>query len=258
MSRTEVIGEDVAVSAHALSKRYRLGNLYSLSRTLATLTRRPVSTASNFDALKGLDFTVRRGETVGIVGTNGAGKSTLLQLLAGSTLPTGGELRVRGRVLPLLAVGLGFHPDLTGRENVLLFGAAVGVPLKEIHARMDDVIEFSGVGVHIDTPVKRFSSGMSSRLSVAVAVQFPADIYIFDEVLAVVDAEFQERCLDEIHRLHQLGRTVFFVSHHREQVEAICERVLWLEKGTIHEFGPSHDVLEAYHRAHHHEHHQPA
>jgi ABC-type polysaccharide/polyol phosphate transport system ATPase subunit len=247
------LAEDIALRADGLSKRYTLGNLQSLSRTLALLTRRPQRDGGQaFDALSDVNFSVCRGESIGIIGSNGAGKSTLLQILAGTIVPSGGSLTVRGRVLPLLAVGLGFHPDLTGRENVMLFGTTVGLPLSEIRERMDDVIEFSGVGVHIDTPIKRFSSGMTSRLSVAIAVQFPADVYIFDEVLAVVDAEFQDRCLEEIHRLHSQGRTVFFVSHHREQVASVCDRVLWLDQGRVREFGESAAVLDAYQEAHHH------
>jgi len=199
-----------------------------------------------------VNFEVYRGETVGLVGTNGSGKSTLLQILAGTTLPTGGELVVRGSVLPLLAVGLAFHPDLTGRENVMLFGVSTGIPLKIIRERMDDVVDFAGVGQHIDTPVKRFSSGMMSRLSVAIAVQFPADIYIFDEVLAVVDAEFQDRCLEVIKGMHAAGRTVFFVSHNRSQVEAVCNRVMWLDRGEIRDFAGTTRVLDAYDAEHHH------
>jgi lipopolysaccharide transport system ATP-binding protein len=247
------LADDIALRADGLSKRYTLGNLQSLSRTLAVITHRPQRDGGQaFDALSDVNFSVQRGESIGIIGANGAGKSTLLQILAGTIVPTAGTLTVRGRVLPLLAVGLGFHPDLTGRENVMLFGTTVGLSLTEIRERMDDVIEFSGVGIHIDTPIKRFSSGMTSRLSVAIAVQFPADVYVFDEVLAVVDAEFEERCLEEIRRLHSQGRTVFFVSHHREQVASVCDRVLWLDQGRVREFGESAAVLDAYREAHHH------
>ena len=132
-----------------------------------------------------MDFTVRRGEAIGVVGTNGSGKSTLLQLIVGTTLPTEGVMRVYGRVLPLLAVGMGFHIELTGRENVRLFAASLGLPRRTVEARMDAVTHFAELERHMDTPVKRFSSGMTSRLSFAIAVQFPADIYIFDEVLAM-------------------------------------------------------------------------
>lgn len=202
------------------------------------------------EVLGGLDFTIFRGEAFGIVGTNGCGKSTLLQLLAGTTLPTGGQMEVHGRVIPLLAVGTGFHPDLTGRENVRLFGASVGIPLGIIERRVEAVAAFAELERHMDTPVKRFSSGMLSRLSFAIAMQFPADIYVFDEVLAVVDGEFQGRCLREIRRLHEDGRTVIFVSHSLDQVTEVCERVMWLENGVVREIGAASTVLKAYRSVH--------
>jgi homopolymeric O-antigen transport system ATP-binding protein len=183
------------------------------------------------------------------VGPNGSGKSTLLQILAGSTLPTSGELRVTGRVVPLLAVGQGFHLELTGRENVTLFASSLGIPRSTIRARMNAVSEFAELERHMDTPVKRFSSGMISRLSFSIAMQFPADIYIFDEVLAVVDGEFRARCLEAIKRLHRSGRTVIF-SHSLDQVAEVCERVMWLEKGVVRGLGPSSTVLEAYEGVH--------
>jgi ABC-2 type transport system ATP-binding protein/lipopolysaccharide transport system ATP-binding protein len=185
---------------------------------------------------------------MGLVGTNGSGKSTLLQILAGTTLPTTGVMRVSGRVLPLLAVGLGFHPDLTGRENVTLFASSLGIPRGTIAASMDAVTAFAELGRHMDTPIKRFSSGMTSRLSFSIAVQFPADIYVFDEVLAVVDGEFRDRCLQEIKHLHAKGRTVFFVSHSLSQVLEVCERVMWFERGTIKQIGPTDVLLPAYER----------
>jgi ABC-type polysaccharide/polyol phosphate transport system ATPase subunit len=239
------------VSAEGLYKHYRLGELRSLKRTLRTLTRRGSSDeGAGLEALAGVDFTVVRGEAMGLVGTNGSGKSTLLQLLAGTTLPTRGVMRVRGRVLPLLAVGQAFHPDLTGRENVRLFASSVGVPLRTIESRMDAVMTFAELERHMDTPIKRFSSGMVSRLSFAIAVQFPADIYVFDEVLAVVDADFQNLCLTEIKRLRSEGRTVIFVSHSLDQVSEVCDRVTWLDKGKVHEVGPAEDVLDAYQAVH--------
>ena len=148
----------------------------------------------------------------------------------------------------MMAVGAGFHPELTGRENVKLFGASLGIPLNAIDARMDAVTEFAELERHMDTPTKRFSSGMVSRLSFAIAVQFPADIYIFDEVLAVVDGDFRAMCLGEIKRLHNDGRTVIFVSHDLDQIADVCERVMWLEGGQIQQLGPTHDVLAAYER----------
>jgi ABC-type polysaccharide/polyol phosphate transport system ATPase subunit len=203
-----------------------------------------------FEALAGIDLTCYRGEAIGIVGVNGSGKSTLLQILAGTIVPTDGEMRVWGRVLPLLAVGQGFHPELTGRENVTLFAASLGFRRQTIEERMDAVTEFAELKRHIDTPTKRFSSGMISRLSFAVGITFPADIYVFDEVLAVVDGEFQARCLEEIKGLHAAGRTVIFVSHNRNQVAEVCERVFWLEAGAVRQQGSTTEVLDQYEREH--------
>lgn len=242
----------MAVSARSLSKRYRLGEHRSLQQTVNVVLRRPgATTPPSLDALVDVNFTVNRGEAFGLVGTNGSGKSTLLQILAGTTLPTGGEMEVHGRVLPLLAVGAGFHGELTGAENVTLFGSSLGIPREVIAQRMDAVSSFAELERHMDTPVKRFSSGMLSRLSFAIAMQFPADVYVFDEVLAVVDGEFQGRCIDEIKRLHREGRTVVFVSHSLDQVSQVCDRVIWLERGRVERDGSSDQVLDAYEWRHH-------
>jgi lipopolysaccharide transport system ATP-binding protein len=241
------LDSNVAVHTQGLCKQYRLGQIGSV----ASLARRvlgrygPVQRRP-FPALADIAFTAHRGETVGVVGANGSGKSTLLQLLAGTTMPTAGRITIRGRVLPLLAVGQGFHPELTGRENVLLFGASLGVPTQALREQVDAVLDFADVREHADTPVKRFSTGMISRLSVAVAVCVPADIYIFDEVLAVVDHDFQSRCIDEIRRLHERGATVFFVSHNQSQVRQVAQRVLWLEHGKLRGFGPASELLDEY------------
>ncbi len=244
-------GLPAAIVAQGLSKSYRLGELHSLQQSVNHVLRRGGSVAgTSIAALRELDFTVRRGEAFGIVGTNGSGKSTVLQVVAGTILPTGGSLTVQGRVLPLLAVGTGFHPELTGRENVTLFASSLGVPRRAIADRIGAVGAFAEIEQHMDTPVKRFSSGMVSRLSFAIAMQFPADIYVFDEVLAVVDGEFQARCLMEIARLQQSGRTVIFVSHDLDQVAEICQRVMWLERGELELIGPAEAVLDSYGRAH--------
>lgn len=240
-----------AIVAEGLCKSYRLGELYSLQQTVKHLARRRAAAGPTLDALSALSFSVRRGEALGIVGTNGSGKSTVLQILAGTILPTGGSLTVQGRVLPLLAVGTGFHPELTGRENVTLFASSLGVPRRAIAERIGAVAEFAELDQHMDTPTKRFSSGMLSRLSFAIAMQFPADIYVFDEVLAVVDGEFQSRCLIEISRLQRAGRTVIFVSHDLDQVAEVCQRVLWLERGRLRRLGPAQEVLDAYAHEHH-------
>src|SRR3954447_21639495 len=238
MSRSEDNGAPAAIVARGLRKHYRLGEHQSLKLTVNRLLRRGEANApTGLDALVDIDLTISRGESVGIVGTNGSSKSTLLQILAGTTLPTGGEMRVYGRVVPLLAVGLGFHPELTGQENVTLFASSLGIPRKTIEARLDAVGTFAELERHMDTPVKRFSSGMVSRLSFAIAMQFPADIYVFDEVLAVVDGEFLDRCIEEIRRLHREGRTVIFVSHSLDQVAQVCEKVLWLDQGEVKQVG---------------------
>jgi homopolymeric O-antigen transport system ATP-binding protein len=243
-------GRPKAVLAEDLSKHYRLGELHNLRKTVNRLLMRPQQGNAGLEALSEVNFTVSRGDSFGIVGTNGSGKSTLLQILAGTTLPTGGMLEVTGRVLPLLAVGTGFHLELTGRENVSLFGSSLGIPRAAIEGRMDRVAEFAELERHMDTPVKRFSSGMLARLSFAIAVLFPADIYVFDEVLAVVDGEFQARCIAEIKELHRQGRTVIFVSHSLDQVAAVCERTLWLDRGGIAGLGATGEVLDAYGAAH--------
>lgn len=238
-----------AIEASDLRKRYRLGEHQSLALTAQRLLRRD-SNRDDIEALAGVDFTCERGESLGIVGVNGSGKSTLLQILAGTTLPTSGEMLVRGHVMPLLSVGSGFHPELTGRENVRLFAASLRIPRRIIEERMDSVTAFAELERHMDTPLKRFSSGMISRLSFAIAMQFPADLYVFDEVLAVVDGEFRGRCLDQIKRLHGEGRTVIFVSHNHGQVVDVCQRVMWLERGTLRDIGPTATVLGEYEAVH--------
>ena len=239
-------GVPTAVVAQGLRKSYRLGEHRSLQQTVNRLVGRGGPRPPMLEALVGVDFTVYRGETFGVVGTNGSGKSTVLQILAGTTLPTGGEMVVRGRVLPLLSVGTGFHGELTGRENVRLFASSLGVPRQAIEERMDAVAAFAEIERHMDTPIKRYSSGMVSRLSFSIAMSFPADVYVFDEVLAVVDGEFRARCLAEIQRLHAAARTVIFVSHDLEQVKELCSRVLWMERGQARRLGPTAEVLDAY------------
>jgi ABC-type polysaccharide/polyol phosphate transport system ATPase subunit len=250
MSSPEENGaQPAAIAARGLSKHYRLGEHHSLQLTVNRLLRRGhVDASARLDALADIDLTIPRGDAVGIVGTNGSGKSTLVQIMAGTTLPTRGEMRVYGRVVPLLAVGLGFHSELTGRENVTLFASSLGIPRRTIEARLGAVAAFAELERHMDTPVKRYSNGMMSRLSFAIAMQFPADIYVFDEVLAIVDGEFQERCIQEIGRLHREGRTVIFVSHSLDQVRALCSRVLWLEQGRVRRLGPPREVLDEYER----------
>ena len=244
-------GTGAAIMAEGLGKHYQLGELHSLQQTVRRILRRTGDAAQpSIEALRDVNFEVRHGDAFGIVGTNGSGKSTVLQILAGTILPTVGSLTVQGRVLPLLAVGGCFHPELTGSENVTLFGSSLGIPRSAIRQRLGAVAEFAEIEDHMETPIKRFSTGMISRLSFAIAMQFPADIYVFDEVLAVVDGDFQARCLAEIAGLHAAGRTVIFVSHSLDQVAQVCETVMWLEQGEVKQVGPAGEVLDAYSRIH--------
>ena len=184
-------------------------------------------------ALRGVSFEVKRGEILGIIGRNGAGKSTLLKILARVTAPTKGEVRIKGRIVSLLEVGTGFHGELTGRENVFLNGAILGMTKAEIRARLDEIIDFSGVEKFIDTPVKRYSSGMYVRLAFAVAAHLEAEILIVDEVLAVGDAEFQKKCLGKMGDVAHEGRTVLFVSHNMTAILALCDRAILLGDGRV-------------------------
>jgi len=200
-----------------------------------------------FWALKDVSFEVERGEVLGIVGRNGAGKSTLLKILSRITEPTRGRVLLRGRVASLLEVGTGFHPELTGRENIHLNGAILGMTRAEIRRKFDEIVAFAGVEKFIDTPVKRYSSGMYVRLAFAVAAHLEPEILVVDEVLAVGDAEFQQKCMgkmDEVSRRE--GRTVLFVSHNLSIVEKLCQRCIWLDRGTIRESGSAAAVIKGY------------
>jgi lipopolysaccharide transport system ATP-binding protein len=242
---------DVVIAAEGVQKNYRLGELSSLGMTLRRLTGRAMTHQPHaFAALHDVSFEVRAGESFGIVGRNGSGKSTLLHMICGITLPTSGAIVVRGRLLPLLAIGTSFHPELTGRENIVLFGTVLGLPREVIDGRTGDIAAFAELDQHLDTPNKRYSDGMQARLSFAIAMLFPADIYVFDEVLAVVDGEFRDRCLTEIERLHHQGKTVLFISHDQTQVERLCGRVLWLEQGRVAGLGAAGEILPLYEREH--------
>jgi ABC-type polysaccharide/polyol phosphate transport system ATPase subunit len=239
--------QEQAVVATALSKTYRLGELLRVEATLRVLLRRGAE-RNTFEALRGVSFEAHQGECFGIVGTNGSGKSTVLQLLAGITCPTSGSLTVRGTVLPLLAVGAGFHLELTGRENSFLYGTILGLDRRVVQGKLDDIARFAELERHFDTPLKRYSHGMQSRLCFAIAMLFPANIYCFDEVLAMVDGEFRDRCLGEVSALAAAGATVFFVSHDLDQVATLCDRVMWLQDGEVREIGDPEGVVERYGR----------
>lgn len=265
---------DLAVRVSGVSKLYRLGvkeqvhdsfgrtmfdylksplknyrKYRSLYRFDDVLERAGEETAESSDiiwALRDVSFDVEQGEVVGIVGHNGAGKSTLLKILSRITPPTRGRVEIRGRVSSLLEVGTGFHPELTGRENVYLNGTILGMRKREIDARFDEIVDFSGVEKFLDTPVKRYSSGMRVRLAFAVAAHLEPEILIVDEVLAVGDAEFQKKCLNKMQDVGGEGRTVLFVSHNMPAVTRLCERVVMIGDGRLIDDGPTDRVVNAY------------
>lgn len=199
-----------------------------------------------FWALKDINLEIKKGEIVGIVGSNGAGKSTLLKVLSRVTAPTRGEIRVKGRIASLLEVGTGFHPELTGRENVYLNGAILGMTKKEINRKFDEIVDFSSVGKFVDTPVKRYSSGMRVRLGFAVAAHLDPEILVVDEVLAVGDADFQRKCLGKMKDIAGDGRTVLFVSHNMASIQSLCSRAVLLKGGVVEEVGEVYSIVNRY------------
>ncbi len=249
----------IAIRATGLSKRYRIPGVKQRHDTLAdqlaagtrSLLRRcagrclPADTGE-FDALRELSFAIEQGELVGIVGHNGAGKSTLLKILSRITPPSAGSAELYGRVGSLLEVGTGFHPELSGRENIYLNGAVLGMRKEEIKRQFDDIVAFSGVERFLEMPVKRYSSGMYVRLAFAVAAHLEPEILLVDEVLAVGDLAFQKKCLGKIGSVARGGRTVIFISHNMTAVNSLCNRVIWLEKGRIVDDGPAARVVAAY------------
>jgi lipopolysaccharide transport system ATP-binding protein len=254
----------VVIRVEHLSKEYRLGSINhgtlraDLSSWWARVRGREdpnerldefgakSSTVGPFWALQDISFDVRQGEIVGIIGRNGAGKSTLLKILSRVTTPTQGEVRVRGRMASLLEVGTGFHPELSGRENIFLNGAILGMSKAEIRRKFDEIVAFSEVERFIDTPVKRYSSGMYVRLAFAVAAHLDPEILIVDEVLAVGDAEFQRKCLGKMGDVARQGRTVLFVSHNMIAVEHLCSEAILLVGGRIQQKGPTKQVVATY------------
>ncbi len=197
-------------------------------------------------ALRNITFEVKRGEVIGFIGKNGAGKSTLLKILSRITSPTSGRIEIRGKVASLLEVGTGFHPELTGRENVYLNGTILGMTKKEVAGKFDEIVDFSGIHRFIDTPVKRYSSGMAVRLAFSVAAHLDPEILIIDEVLAVGDAEFQKKCLGKMKNVASEGRTVLFVSHNMAAVSSLCQKAILIENGAMTETGSAQEVVAKY------------
>jgi lipopolysaccharide transport system ATP-binding protein len=255
---------DSIIQVKGLSKKYDInrqkGGYVAMRDVLTNAIKNPLEAAKyridawtgkiakeDFWALKDVSFDIQKGEAVGIIGTNGSGKSTLLKILTKITPPTAGEVRLRGNVASLLEVGTGFHPELTGRENIFLNGAILGMSQSEIRKKFAAIVEFSGVEKFIDTPVKHFSSGMYVRLAFAVAAHLEPDILLVDEVLAVGDAEFQKKCLgkmDEITKSN--GRTILFVSHNMGAVQSLCTRAILLQNGKLKSYGKTDEVINQY------------
>ncbi|MDN3688858.1 ABC transporter ATP-binding protein [Cyclobacterium jeungdonense] len=240
----------IVIRVEGVSKRYQLGSFGTgtikedLNRWWANLRGKKNyyfgidesehnNREEEYWALKDINFEIKQGEILGIIGKNGAGKSSLLKILSRITTPTAGEIKIRGRIASLLEVGTGFHPELTGKENIFLNGAILGMTKSEIKNKLDEIIAFSGVEKHIDTPIKRYSSGMYVRLAFAVAAHLEPEILIVDEVLAVGDAEFQKKCIGKMGQIAHDGRTILFVSHNMAAVNSLCKRGLLLNKGEL-------------------------
>jgi ABC-type polysaccharide/polyol phosphate transport system ATPase subunit len=239
-----------SISIESVGKRYRIGThgaaYVTLREALSSRFGGDAGGSRDVWALRDVSFEVREGEAVGVIGANGAGKSTLLRVLSRITQPTVGVSRTRGRVGSLLEVGTGFHPELTGRENIYLNGAILGMKRREISSRFDEIVDFSGVERFLETPLKRYSSGMYLRLAFAVAAHLDPEVMLVDEVLAVGDARFREKCLGRMSELGAEGRTVLFVSHDLGAVTRLCSRAVWLDHGRVVRDGESADVVERY------------
>jgi lipopolysaccharide transport system ATP-binding protein len=252
------------ISVENVTKTYRLGQIgggtlkEDVSRWWAKMRGRPDpflkigeehharKMGEQFWALNDVSFQVRQGEVLGVIGRNGAGKSTLLKILSQVTTPTSGQIKLKGRIASLLEVGTGFHPELTGRENVFLNGAILGMTKAEIRKKFDEIVAFSGIEEFIDTPVKRYSSGMYVRLAFAVAAHLEPEILIVDEVLAVGDADFQKKCMGKMQDVSKNGRTILFVSHNMAAVGKLCDRCILMNAGQVQFSGPTSDVLSHY------------
>lgn len=248
--------DPAVISVDKAWKRYKLGGRrLARKRTLAaelssalerTGLKKGDGSSRLIWALAGVSFEVHDGEAVGIIGANGSGKSTALKLISGITQPWSGTVRTRGRIGSLIEIRSGIHPELTGRENLFLYGTILGLSRKEIRKRFDEIVDFAEIGRFIDTPVKRYSSGMEVRLGFSVAVHLDPDILLIDEVLSVGDASFQRRCLERLAKMREQGQTLVFVSHVLEDVKNLCSRVIYLDRAVVRAEGPADAVIDLY------------
>lgn len=236
---------DLAIKFDKVEKYFLYTHQKTLKEMIQALFKKN-KTLERIHALKNISLEIKRGETVGIIGRNGAGKSTLLKLIAGVSQPTSGNVYVNGRVVPLIELGAGFHPELTGRENIFLNGVILGLSEKEIKTKINQIIEFSEIKKFIDTPVKFYSSGMYMRLAFSVSVFVDPDILLVDEILAVGDNQFQNKCLARMEEFKKKGVTIIFVSHSLETVKKFCQRVIYLKEGKIITDGQSEEVINYY------------
>jgi len=254
------VSDEIAVQVRGLGKKYTIGGpqekYHTIRDAIANSVKAPFRRLSRrqgadksqneFWALKDVSFDVYEGEVIGIIGRNGAGKSTLLKILSQITTPTEGEVDIFGRVGSLLEVGTGFHPELTGRENIFLSGSILGMRKREIENKLDDIVKFSEIEKFLDTPVKRYSSGMYVRLAFAVAAHLEPEILVVDEVLAVGDVAFQKKCLGKMETVAKEGRTVLFVSHNMAAIDALCSRCILIQGGMLNQIGSSNEIVKNY------------
>ena len=241
------MSDDVVIELKDVSLKFKLQRekTPSLKEVIIKFLTRKVSYV-DFYALKDINLKVKRGESVGIIGRNGAGKTTLLRVIAGIYKPTSGKVTVKGRIMPIIELGAGFDMELTGRENIFLNGLLLGMTRKEIEERYDEIVEFSGLGEFINSPMRTYSSGMKLRLGFSIATAIDPDIILIDEVFAVGDREFREKCVRRMREMMKKGATLLFVSHDMDAIKENCERVIWLEGGKIKKKGNSEEVLSCY------------
>jgi ABC-type polysaccharide/polyol phosphate transport system ATPase subunit len=236
--------DNIVIEFENVSKRYKRGKKLLLKEALLDLFK--PSETEDFLALKDVSFSVKKGETLGIIGPNGSGKSTILKLIAGVTSPTSGKVHIKGKVAPLIDLGAGFHPELTGRENISLSASIMGLTRKEILSKFNDIVEFAEMDEFIDTPVKHYSTGMYLRLAFAVAVNMEPEILLVDEILSVGDEDYQTKCIKKMQEFQKRGITTIFVSHHMGAVTSFCSRVIYVEFAKVIRDGNPKDVVRTY------------
>jgi ABC-type polysaccharide/polyol phosphate transport system ATPase subunit len=235
---------NIAISFYNVSKKFKRGHKLLLKEAFLDIFR--AQKQDDFWAVKDVSFEIEKGESVGIIGINGSGKSTILKLIAGVLVPTKGNIKINGKISPLIELGAGFHPELTGRENIYLNGTILGLTKKEVEDKFDEIVKFSGIEDFIDTPVKHYSSGMYMRLGFSIAINVEPDILLIDEILAVGDISFQKKCLDKMKEYHEKGVTIIFISHSMDLVKSFCEKTILIKEGKVIANGKTDKIVERY------------